>query len=282
MIKRLIAAALALLLFPALQAAAEVIPAYGPGQIGYQAVVLCQSLTVRESPSASSKAVETLKAGAVFATQSSIGGWTDCFRSENEGMTGWVKSDYVIIDPAWYKTDAATPVYAWSDESACQVGLLDRDERYPILKAEGEWLCIGLRGAAGWIHDPQGAAQARTAAFYPADLANPVRADLITPDGAAHPLSDPAALKSLGALLSRCHPSFASACPFDAHLTLTLADGRTMKLEMATDSCHVFRIGEDAYYQYGDGVPRDPMADSSANIGEAFWALFGLKSNELH
>ena len=33
---------------------AEIIPPYGPGQIGYTAVVLCDSLTIREEASSAS------------------------------------------------------------------------------------------------------------------------------------------------------------------------------------------------------------------------------------
>ncbi len=43
---------------------AEVKQPLGPGQqIGYPAVVLCESLTLREKPDSSSKAVQTLKYG---------------------------------------------------------------------------------------------------------------------------------------------------------------------------------------------------------------------------
>ena len=43
---------------------AEIIQPYGPGQqIGYPAVVLCETLTLREKPSSSSKAIQTLSYG---------------------------------------------------------------------------------------------------------------------------------------------------------------------------------------------------------------------------
>ena len=43
---------------------AEIIPPCEPGQqIGYPAVVLCEKLTLREKPSSSSKAIETLEYG---------------------------------------------------------------------------------------------------------------------------------------------------------------------------------------------------------------------------
>jgi len=272
----------ALLTARMLPAGAEVIPASGAGQIGAEAVVLCQSLTVRESQSTTARAVRTLRAGDRFATQGCSDGWLDCFLSETGGRTGWVKADYVAVDPAWYKTDAATAVRAWNDEGAYQVALLDRGETFPILKTEGEWILIGLRGAAGWIHDAQGAAQARDAAFYPASLAYITRADLTAPDGTSHSLTDPAALSQLSDLMFHSHMSFPSKCPFDAKLTLTLASGGTVTLDMATDSCHAFRTASGVYYEYGDNIPRDPQEDSSAGIGEAFWALFGLKSEDFY
>ena len=68
------------------------------------------------------------------------------------GPEGWVKTDYIVIDPAWYRADSATPVYAWNDTSALKVGLLDSGTILPVLKEEGEWIVVGLRGASGWIH----------------------------------------------------------------------------------------------------------------------------------
>ena len=133
---------------------AEILPPDGEGQIGLTAIVLCESLTVRKEPRADSKAVKTLPYGARFATQKQENGWADCFVSDDvdAGQTGWVNADYLIIDPAWYRTDEATPVYAWNDLAAPRVALLDKGTILPILKEEGEWLIVSLRGATGWIH----------------------------------------------------------------------------------------------------------------------------------
>jgi len=86
---------------------AEILPAQGEGQIGYQAVVLCESLTVRQERSAGSKVVETLHYGDTFAVQDNWDGWASCFTSDDvdAGQTGWVNSDYIIVNPAWYRTD---------------------------------------------------------------------------------------------------------------------------------------------------------------------------------
>ena len=67
--KRAVLTAAILLLLNAGAVQAEIIPPYGEGQIGLEAVVLCEELTVREMPSASSKAVQTLKYGRRFAVQ---------------------------------------------------------------------------------------------------------------------------------------------------------------------------------------------------------------------
>ena len=132
---------------------ADIIPPYGEGQIGLTAVVLCSILTVRKDRSASSEAVTTLNAGARFMVQNQVDGWADCFLSDDVdgGCSGWVNADYVVVDPAWYRTNGATAVYAWNDTKAPRVGLLDDGEMLPILKDDGDWLVVGLRGAAGWI-----------------------------------------------------------------------------------------------------------------------------------
>jgi SpoVK/Ycf46/Vps4 family AAA+-type ATPase len=60
-----------------------------------------------------------------------------------------------------------TPVYAWQAQNAKRVGLLGRGEKFPIIRMEGDWLLISLRGAAGWVlrpsGDPSGTARMRTA-----------------------------------------------------------------------------------------------------------------------
>ncbi len=133
---------------------AMILPPHGEGQIGYEAVVLCESLTVRQERSTSSEVVETLHYGDRFAVQDVWGGWASCFISDdiNAGQTGWVNSDYIIINPIWYKADEETPVFAWNDTLAPRVALLSEGTILPILKNEGEWLIVSLRGATGWVY----------------------------------------------------------------------------------------------------------------------------------
>jgi hypothetical protein len=134
---------------------AEIIPPHGEGQIGLQAVVLCESLTVRREPNAASKTVTTLDYGSLPIVTEQKDGWAFCFLGDSEdSLSGWVNADYIAIDPAWYRTEALTPVYAWNERTAPKVALLDTNTLLPILRQEGPWLVVSLRGAAGWIYNP--------------------------------------------------------------------------------------------------------------------------------
>ena len=131
---------------------AEILPPHGEGQIGLQAVVLCDSLTLRQEPSASAKAVETLQYKDLIIVVKQSNGWAYCVLGDAEDSpSGWVNADYIAIDPAWYRTDEATPVYAWNDTAAPKVALLEKDTTLPVLKVEGDWIIVSLRGASGWI-----------------------------------------------------------------------------------------------------------------------------------
>ncbi len=256
---------------------AEILPAHGEGQIGYQAVVLCESLTVRQERSASSKSVKTLHYGDTFAVQDSWDGWASCFTSDDvdAGQTGWVNSDYIIINPTWYRTDEATPVYAWDDRMAPKVALLSKDTTLPILKDDGEWLIVSLRGASGWIYKNAADRLATDTAEAIRLISNLNRAELITPKG-TYTLSDEAGLQWIEENFSIAQPIVSAGCPFDATLTLYSADGKMIILQVATDSCRNFRTEDGSFFAYGDGDEALRLYDSTSSIGEKFWSLFGL------
>ena len=131
---------------------AEIIAPRGQGQIGYQAVVLCEELTLRQKPESSAKAIKTLKYGSTVIVMSQQNGWAECTLGDSEdSVKGWVNADYIKVNPAWYRSTAKTAVYAWNSTSAPKVALLDKNTTLPILKEEGSWILVSLRGAAGWI-----------------------------------------------------------------------------------------------------------------------------------
>ena len=152
--------ALILLLATIGAAQADVIPPFGEGQIGLTAVVLCESLTLREAPNAASKAVKILQYHDLINVVKLENGWAYCVIGDAEDApAGWVNADFIAVDPAWYRTEALTPVYAWQDTEAPKIALLEANADFldpetflPILKQEGNWLLVSLRGATGWIH----------------------------------------------------------------------------------------------------------------------------------
>ena len=152
--KKLIMFVLALaMLLIAVASQAEIIPPYGEGQIGLRAVILCEKLTLREAPRSDAGIIDELTNNDFIIVTKQLDGWAEIMRSDSvdAGPAGYVNAEYLMIDPAWYRTTGETPVYAWNDVTAPKVGLLDADTTLPILKDEGDWLIVGLRGATGWI-----------------------------------------------------------------------------------------------------------------------------------
>lgn len=137
-------------------ALAEVIPPEGTdadfleftGIQARSAVVLCQSLSVcgeREG-----QVIDTLRFGDPFVTDEERDGWTHCIYADGS-RSGWVRSDYVLVDPAYYVTETQTAVYAYGDADAPRVGLLDGGEKLPIIAEQNGYFVVSLRGASGWI-----------------------------------------------------------------------------------------------------------------------------------
>ena len=156
----LIIFAVALSLALCASAGAEISHPVGPGQMGYKAVVISKNISVRPTPNANAKAVKRLSYGDQMTVMSAGRGWCEVYLSETEGLTGYAQETYILVDPAYITIEESTPVYAWKDTKAKRVGLLTKGEKeiYPIIRMEGDWLLISLRGAAGWILRPEGEA----------------------------------------------------------------------------------------------------------------------------
>ena len=134
---------------------ASVISPMGAGQIGYSSTVLCNSLSLHQEPDNNSATVQTLGYGDSIIVMETENGWAHCALGDaEESPKGWVDEDYIAIDPSWYKTVESTSVYAWNDTEAPKVALLDAGTILPILRDDGDWIVVGLRGASGWIHNP--------------------------------------------------------------------------------------------------------------------------------
>ena len=134
---------------------ASIIPPKGPGQIGLSSVILCNSLTVRDSASSSAGAVATVHYGDRIIVMDEKNGWSHITLGDSEDSTqGWVNTDYILVDPSYYETDDDTTVYAWNSTSAKKIALLNEGNILPIIKDDGDWILVSIRGASGWINNP--------------------------------------------------------------------------------------------------------------------------------
>ena len=220
------------------------------------AVILCQTISVyNERGDQGGKKVETLRySGKTVPVIESWDGWALIYYSDGN-KTGWVHNEYLLFDPSWYVCDEGTPVYAYPDTMAPRVGYLTKGDKHAIITEydagrEG-WVCVSLRGAAGWIRKTSADTASETW-FRPEQLAH-ITSAVLTWQGEAISISyfNPEDVEALAALLTNADDlgGTYAGCPFDATLELTLSGGQRVTLQIATDSCCVYRVdGRD--YQY--------------------------------
>lgn len=260
---------------------AAIIPAQGEGQIGYSAVVLCESLSVHTDRNGSSKVVRSLPYGTMLAVNDMWDGWGRCYLSETEGSAGWVRSDYLMVNPAYYVCDEATTVYAWDDIMAPKIALLKKGTKLPILRDGGEWLTVSLRAAAGCIHKTVADATDAAVVERVKSIGPIWKAVLKTPKG-EYTLTDTEKLQWIQQHFSAAQLIASTGCPFDATLTLRLKDGTAITLSLATDSCSVFRTADGTCFTYKDTAKTRSLDDSASDAARVFWALFGLDIDALY
>lgn len=245
-----------------------------------RAVVLCESLSVLDARGdQGGKKVMTLNyAGKGILVIDSWDGWAQIHYSDGAEF-GWVRSDYLLMDPAWYLCDEDVQVYAYPDIMAPRVALLDEGTKLPIITEYDEeykgWVCVSLRGAAGWIRKTPKDTVDNTF-FRPEMLADITGAVLQMGDEAVG-TADKAVLTELSRLLTNVEDEGApiAGCPFTATLTVMLADGQKVEMQLATDSCCVYRV-DNRDYSYARHL-FDPNEGSPQN--GVLFSLFGLDAS---
>ena len=125
---------------------------------GYPAVVgrgfvLCELLTMRRNPATSADIVTSLPYGTTFEIRDGINSWYwITYNAPNGGRyEGYVRSEYVLVDPQTYSPAAETAVYAMPSTDAKRVGLIDAGTSYPIIGDMDGFYVISLRGASGFV-----------------------------------------------------------------------------------------------------------------------------------
>lgn len=248
------------------------------------AVILCENLSIYDARGdQGGKKVGSLKyTGQDIPVIESWDGYALIYYSDGN-ETGWVHNEYLLFDPAWYVCDEGMPVYAYPDGMAPRVGWLASGTKLPILaEYEGDavngWVCVSLRGAAGWIRKTPKDTVSQT--WFRPQMLEDISAAVLTWQGEAISISDfdPEDTAALSALLTNVNDLGApvAGCPFGATLEVYLRDGRTVTLEIATDSCCVYRVdGRD--YQYARHLKQDPDSSVSNTV---LLDIFGLEAWE--
>ena len=228
------------------------------------AVILCESLSVLDNRGdQGGKKVETKRySGQTIPVIESWDGYARIYYSDGN-KTGWVRNDYLMMDPAWYLCDEDVQVYAYPDVMAPCVALLDKGTKLPILTEydDGQslsgWVCVSLRGAAGWIRKTP-ADTADQTWFRPEMLEELTYAQIDVKGDEPLGCMAPGTLEQLAELLTNAEDKggMVAGCPFTATLYLETAQGKTVTLQLATDSCCIYRVdGRD--YAYARHL-RDP------------------------
>ena len=115
--------------------------------------VLCESLTMRRNPATSADVVTSLPYGTTFEIRDGINLWYWITYNAPNGdrYEGYVRSEYVLVDPQYYSPSAETAVYAMPSTDSKRVGLIDAGKSYPIIGEMNGFYVISLRGASGFV-----------------------------------------------------------------------------------------------------------------------------------
>lgn len=261
-------------------ASADIIPPEGVYQDFYAwtgiettpGVILCESLSVCDQRNGQ-KVSTLLGAGGqhTLPVIEAWDGWAKVYYSDGN-YVGWVRSDYLLMDPAWYLTNDDTYVYAYADTMAPKIALLEEGKKLPIILDEAEWVLVSLRNATGWIRKTPRDTAVNT--WFSPDMIGNIQSATLSVTGNAITISDPQKLMTLQTLLTNTEDTGGkvAGCPFMAQLSLTLSDGATITMDLATDSCCVYRIDERDY-RYARNL-FDPNEGAPSN--ECLFDLFGI------
>jgi len=197
-------------------------------------------------------------------------GWAQIYIAD-ENETGWVRSEFLLMDPAWYVCEASTEVYADDDPLAPRVALLNAGSSLAIIREDAEWVLVSMEGGAGWIRKTPADTVSETW-FRPDDLMDMTAAQLVVGERTME--LPPEHLDTLRTLLTNVEDTggLMAGCPFTATLRVTLTDGRVIDLALATDSCCAYRVDERDYL-----YARNLCTEDSGVSNAALFSLFEEK-----
>ena len=110
--------------------------------------VLCESLSMRESPDPYANVIATLTYGTTFSISQKNGSW---WYAQANGKSGWINSSYALLDPQYYYAATETPVFAYASADAKRIGLIDAGTQLAIIAETNEYYIVSFRSASGFI-----------------------------------------------------------------------------------------------------------------------------------
>ena len=117
-------------------------------------IVISQSVTLRQSPSTTAKQLARPTNGAVFDILGTQGDWYHVryYGSGNDPVEGYVRTYFVVEDPAFVTTTRQTYVYAVPSRQSKMVGELVPGTQLVVIGEYGDFWVVNLRSASGFIH----------------------------------------------------------------------------------------------------------------------------------
>lgn len=119
-----------------------------------QGAVLCNTLVLKQTPSAKAKNLATVPNGAVVFVNSEKDGWLNITYTDNavrKSYTGWVTSDYILLDPFYITAPRAVTCYAVPDADGRAVGMAQLGVKLLVICEFGDFYAVSLYGASAFV-----------------------------------------------------------------------------------------------------------------------------------
>jgi len=115
-------------------------------------LILCESLSLRANADTTATRITTIWYGEYVEIIQDAGSWLRVRFYQNNGQfEGWLLSDYVLQNPAFFTATMETPAYAYPSTSAKRVGLIDAGVELPIIAETEGFYVVSLRAASAFI-----------------------------------------------------------------------------------------------------------------------------------
>lgn len=120
----------------------------------FPGVVISQNVTLRESPSTGAKQLARPSNGDVLDILDEQNGWyTVRYWDKTKGpLEGYVRTNFVVRNPAFVTTTKATYVYAMPSRNSKMVGEIISGTQLVVIGEWNDYWVVNLRSASGFIH----------------------------------------------------------------------------------------------------------------------------------